>query len=82
MNGVAASPPYGASEAARTLHERLFVADLHGDTLLWDRDLQSRHDRGHIDLPRLQEGRVALQVFAAVTKTPRGQNFKKQLRRH
>ena len=75
MNGVAAKPPYSASEAARALHERLFVADMHGDTLLWDRDLRSRHDHGHIDLPRLQEGHVALQVFAAVTKTPRGQNF-------
>jgi membrane dipeptidase len=75
MNGVAAPPPYVASEAARALHERLFVADLHGDTMLWDRDLQSRHDYGHIDLPRLAEGHVSLQVFAAVTKTPRGMNF-------
>jgi membrane dipeptidase len=77
MNGVAARPPYSANEQALALHDTLFVADLHGDTLLWDRDLQSRHDHGHIDLPRLQEGHVALQVFAAVTKTPRGQNFER-----
>jgi membrane dipeptidase len=75
MNGVAAPPPYAASERARALHERLFVADLHGDTMLWDRSLQSRHDYGHIDLPRLAEGHVSLQVFAAVTKTPRDMNF-------
>ena len=75
MNRVAAKPPYHASEAAQALHETLFVADLHGDTLLWDRDLRSRHDHGHIDLPRLEEGHVGLQVFATVTKTPRGQNF-------
>src|SRR5262245_49079002 len=75
MNRVAAEPPYHASEAAQALHRTLFVADLHGDTLLWDRDLRSRHDQGHIDLPRLKEGHVGLQVFATVTKTPRGQNF-------
>lgn len=77
MNGIAAPPPYAASDQARTLHERLFVADLHGDTMLWDRDLQSRRDYGHIDLPRLTEGRVSLQVFAAVTKTPRDMNFER-----
>ncbi|MGH8177340.1 MAG: dipeptidase, partial [Steroidobacter sp.] len=77
MNGVAAPAPYAASEQARALHERLFVADLHGDTMLWDRDLQRRRDYGHIDLPRLAEGRVSLQVFAAVTKTPRGMNFER-----
>lgn len=75
MNGVLQSPPYEPGAAARAVHERLFIADLHGDTLLWPRDLQTRHSRGHIDLPRLAEGNVSLQVFAAVTKTPRGLNF-------
>lgn len=75
MNGVAAAAPYEAGAEARALHERLFIADLHADTMLWPRDLCSRHDRGHIDLPRLDEGNVALQVFATVTKTPRGMNF-------
>src|SRR3546814_736379 len=28
-----------------------------------------------MDLPRLQDGNVALQVFSSVTKTPRGQNY-------
>ena len=32
-------------------------------------------ERGHIDLPRLQEGNVALQVFSSVTKTPKNQNY-------
>lgn len=75
MNGVALPPPYQASERARTLHQRLFIADLHDDALLWSRDLLRRHDYGHVDLPRLQEGRVALQVFATVTKSPRGLNY-------
>ncbi|HYP69793.1 MAG TPA: membrane dipeptidase, partial [Variovorax sp.] len=75
MNGVAMKPPYAASERARALHQRLFVADLHDDALLWSRDLLERHDYGHVDLPRLEEGSVGLQVFATVTKSPRGQNF-------
>lgn len=75
MNGVALQAPYAASERARALHETLFVADLHDDALLWSRDLLDRHDYGHADLPRLQQGRVSLQVFASVTKTPRGLNF-------
>ena len=75
MNGVAMKPPYAASDRARALHQRLFVADLHDDALLWSRDLLERHDYGHADLPRLEEGSVDLQVFATVTKSPRGQNF-------
>lgn len=63
------------SERARALHQRLFIADLHSDTLLWARDPLARASRGHVDLPRLEEGTVGLQVFASVTKTPKGQNY-------
>jgi membrane dipeptidase len=62
------------SKKAKALHKNLFVVDLHGDSLLWQRDIVSRSTQGHIDLPRLEEGNVALQVFASVTKTPKGQN--------
>ncbi len=75
MNTVDAKPPYAVSARAQALHNSLFVADLHGDTLLWSRDLLTEHSQGHIDLPRLKQGHVALQVFATVTKTPRGLNF-------
>jgi microsomal dipeptidase-like Zn-dependent dipeptidase len=75
MNVVLKSPPYTASERAAELHSRLFVADLHADSLLWDRDLLERGTRGHVDIPRLIEGNVALQAFTIVTKTPRGQNI-------
>lgn len=51
------------------------IVDLHADTLLWSRDVLARGDRGQVDLPRLQAGNVALQVFSSVTKTPRGQNY-------
>lgn len=77
MNTVELAPPYSASERARALHDRLFIADLHDDALLWSRDLLQRHDYGHSDLPRLQAGRVGLQVFSTVTKTPKGLNFER-----
>lgn len=63
------------SAEARALHRRLAIADLHSDTLMWARDPLARADRGHVDLPRLEAGSVALQVFSSVTKTPRGQNY-------
>jgi membrane dipeptidase len=63
------------SEAARRLHQRLLVADLHADTLLWARDPLERSARGHVDVPRLLEGNVALQAFTVVTKTPRHLNI-------
>lgn len=63
------------SDRARVLHEKLFVADLHADTTLWNRDLLSRGARGHVDVPRLVEGGVALQAFTIVTKTPRRMNI-------
>ncbi|MDN6857650.1 dipeptidase [Pseudomonas sp. CAN2814] len=75
MNTVASPPPYPASPQAQALHQSLFVADLHDDVLLWDRNLLDRHDHGHTDLPRLLEGHVGLQVFSTVTKTPRGLNY-------
>ena len=56
--------PYAVSGRARQMHDSLFIADLHSDSLLWKRDLRKRSDVGHMDLPRLREGNVALQVFS------------------
>jgi membrane dipeptidase len=67
--------PYLASAAALELHRTLDVVDLHADSLLWGRDLLVRGDRGHVDVPRLVEGRVALQAFAACPKVPRKLNL-------
>lgn len=77
LNTVIHPAPYAASAQARATHQTLFVADLHDDALLWNRDLLQRYDRGHSDLPRLLDGRVALQVFASVTKTPKGINYER-----
>jgi len=68
-------PPYRASDRAHALHETLWVADLHADSLLWGRDLLERSERGQVDVPRLVEGNVALQVMAATTKSPRHLNL-------
>ncbi|HVK26989.1 MAG TPA: membrane dipeptidase [Nocardioides sp.] len=57
------------------LHDSLQIIDMHSDTLMWDRDLLDRADRGHLDLPRLEDGNVALQVFSSVSKSPKGQNY-------
>ncbi|MGW0041089.1 dipeptidase [Rhodococcus sp. NPDC003348] len=59
----------------RELHDSLQIVDMHSDTLMWDRDLLERSSRGHMDLPRLQDGNVALQVFSSVSKSPKGQNY-------
>ncbi|MDF1834929.1 MAG: dipeptidase [Alteraurantiacibacter sp. bin_em_oilr2.035] len=63
------------SEEARALHARLTIVDLHSDTLMWKRNPLKRSKRGHMDLPRLIEGNVALQVFSSVTKSPAGLNL-------
>ncbi|HET6667721.1 MAG TPA: hypothetical protein VFG98_10620, partial [Intrasporangium sp.] len=75
MNKLEPVPLPEVSPQARALHQRLHVVDLHADTLMWDRDLLERADRGHVDLPRLREGHVALQVFSSVSKSPKGQNY-------
>src|SRR5580765_8248174 len=75
LNPVILRPPYSVSERARTLHEKLFVADMHADSLLWDRDLNDDSPIAHVDLPKLLRGNVALQAFTVVTKTPRGLNI-------
>lgn len=77
LNRVAAEPLPETSSRARALFASLRVADLHADALLWDRDLGERIAHGHVDLPRLLEGNVALQVFGIVTQAPAGQNFER-----
>jgi membrane dipeptidase len=81
VNRARKGPPYAASERARSLHGRLFVADMHADSLLWDRDLLERSTRGHVDVPRLQEGGVALQFFTVVSKTPFASNYESNTER-
>jgi membrane dipeptidase len=75
LNPVINKPPYKVSEKANQLHEKLFVADLHADSLLWNKDLNEDSAYGQVDLPKLLRGNVALQAFTVVTKSPRGLNI-------
>jgi hypothetical protein len=55
------------SAAAVALHDKMFIADMHADTLMWPhRDLLARHNYGHVDIPRLRDGIVVLQSFKIV----------------
>jgi microsomal dipeptidase-like Zn-dependent dipeptidase len=75
MNRIDGKPLIPVSAEAKALHATLQIVDLHSDTLMWQRDPLVRASRGHEDLPRLQEGNVALQLFSSVTKSPKGQNY-------
>ncbi len=75
VNKVLVHDPFPIDQATTDLHNRLTIADFHCDSTLWARDLTKKSDYGHVDIPRLQEGNVALQMFTAVTKSPRGQNY-------
>lgn len=74
-NQIDGKPLPAVSARAKALHKTLTIVDLHSDTLLWKRGILDRADRGHMDLPRLEDGNVALQVLASTTKSPKGQNY-------
>ena len=77
MNRVSAAESATVDAATQNFHDQLFTADLHADSLLWNRNLHQRGSYGHIDLPRMLDVRHGLQVFSTVTKTPRFLNFKR-----
>lgn len=70
FNPIVGEPLESVSPEAQALHQTLTVVDLHADSLLWGRDLSRLSDYGHVDIPRLLQGNVALQVFSSVTKVP------------
>lgn len=70
-NPVRNKGPYRASRAAAELIAASQPVDLHADPLLWGRDLLQRGTRGSVDLPRLREAGLLLQVFGIVTQAPR-----------
>ncbi|MBT30998.1 MAG: peptidase M19 [Thalassobius sp.] len=78
LNETKTLPPYKVSDKALALYNSLdFIADLHCDALLWNRDLTVKNAFGHVDFPRMQEANMALEAFTIVTKSPKGQNFSK-----
>lgn len=65
----------GSHRDYMTLHHDALVADMHSDTalrMMQGFDFSRRDSIGHMDIPRLEEGGVDLQVFACFldTKTP------------
>ena len=64
-NSIVPHDAYPVSKTAQALH----------DSMLWKRNIVKRGNRGQVDIPRLIEGNVAIQVFTAVTKSPKGQNY-------
>ncbi|WP_108819430.1 dipeptidase [Pseudovibrio sp. Alg231-02] len=77
QNHVVEHASYPISADAQALHDKLRIADLHNDVLLWDRNISQESSIGHSDLPRFKKGNVGVQIFTSVTKSPRGQNYKK-----
>jgi len=75
MNHVTLTELPKVSQKAQKLHETLNIADWHSDNLLWDRNILKRSKHGQVDVPKLLEGNVTLQVFDAVIKSPKGQNY-------
>ncbi|MDZ7361840.1 MAG: dipeptidase [candidate division KSB1 bacterium] len=76
-NRVLASSYAAVSARAAALHQKLLIADLHCDALLWNRDLLQNNSRGAVDVPRLITGNVALQAFTIVSKVPLGLNIER-----
>ncbi len=62
------------SDRAKALVNKIFIVDLHADSLMWKRDILVKSSRGHVDVPRLIEGNVGLQTFAVVSQVPLGMN--------
>ena len=75
MNKVEKTELPKVTAQTRALQATLQIADMHSDTLMWRRSLLDRAERGQVDLPRLIDGNVALQVFSSVSKTPKNQNY-------
>lgn len=70
VNRTRLRKPYRVPPETERLHKTLTIADLHCDAVLSNRDLLRRGKRGHVDIPRMQEGNVALQFFSIPTVAP------------
>ena len=72
INIVEDHAPYAISEETRTLHDRLIVADLHSDTLLWARNPLARGRTGHVDVPVFRKEMLHSRYFPSSRKHLRG----------
>lgn len=74
-NKMSVHTPWSVPSETKQFHQTLFIGDWHSDSTLWNRDLLKESDYGHMDIPRLRKGNVAIQMFTTTTKSPRGQNY-------
>jgi hypothetical protein len=58
MNRLTVDSQPSLDSATLALHSTLVIGDLHADTALWQRPIESRSNRGHVDLERLLEGQI------------------------
>jgi len=58
------------TQTQQDYHEQFISADMHADTLLWQRNILHRSKNGHADIERLIQGNIGLQVFMAVVESP------------
>ena len=73
LNAVGKAEPEMPSKP--DMHLQRLIVDLHADTLMWRRGLENKGSDpkkplGQVDLQRLKEGNVGLQVFAMPTRVP------------
>ncbi|TDL99415.1 MAG: peptidase M19 [Flavobacteriaceae bacterium] len=69
--GTTIDKPYKISDGALAFHQSLdFVADLHSDALMSQRNLTKESDVAHVDLPRMRKGNAAFQVFTITSCSP------------
>lgn len=62
--------PFSPALAAVVAQDWPPLVDLHSDTLLWGVNPWRKRASGHVDVPRLLDARVGLQVFGGPTWTP------------
>lgn len=67
--------PYSISDTAISLHNELFIADLHSDILLYRRDILKSSDFAQTDIPRQQKANWGLQTYAVPTYLPSSWNY-------
>lgn len=75
VNTVVAHSDYKISDKANQLHQTLVIGDLHADTAFWQRDLFHRNEPAHLDIPRMREGNMPVQMFTTFTKVPTGIDY-------
>ena len=52
-NSIVPHDPYPVSKIAQALHDTLLIGDWHADSLLWQRNIAKRGNRGQVDISRL-----------------------------